>query len=199
MTDTDSILTALQMLRLKGRVAAQDFAPGNPGLSADLLAKGWVQEVKGNLKITSVGRGRVAELVEAERAGLDAAEVAQCYEAFTALNADFKDLVTCWQIRDGAPNDHGDAAYDAAVIDRLVLVHSRLLPFLERVIRVVPRLAHYVERFQAALARVQAGEHAWLARPIIDSYHTVWFELHEELIGLAGHTREAEAAAGRAA
>ncbi len=33
---------------------------------------------------------------------------------------------------------------------------------------------------------------------MIDSYHTVWFELHEELIALSGLTREDEAAAGRA-
>jgi pyruvate,orthophosphate dikinase len=33
---------------------------------------------------------------------------------------------------------------------------------------------------------------------MIDSYHTVWFELHEDLIGLAGLSRADEAAAGRA-
>jgi hypothetical protein len=37
-----------------------------------------------------------------------------------------------------------------------------------------------------------------LLKPLIDSYHTVWFELHEELISLAGLSREAEAASGRA-
>ena len=38
----------------------------------------------------------------------------------------------------------------------------------------------------------------WLVRPLIDSYHTVWFELHEELILAAGLTRESEAKAGDA-
>jgi hypothetical protein len=33
---------------------------------------------------------------------------------------------------------------------------------------------------------------SWLTRPMVDSYHTVWFELHEELIGMAGRTRSAE-------
>jgi pyruvate,orthophosphate dikinase len=31
-----------------------------------------------------------------------------------------------------------------------------------------------------------------------DSYHTIWFELHEELISLMGRTRQGEALAGRA-
>jgi hypothetical protein len=39
---------------------------------------------------------------------------------------------------------------------------------------------------------------AWLTRPMVDSHHTVWFELHEELIGLAGRTRAGEAESGRA-
>jgi hypothetical protein len=37
-----------------------------------------------------------------------------------------------------------------------------------------------------------------VASPRVDSYHSVWFELHEDLIRLAGRTRSAETAAGRA-
>jgi hypothetical protein len=37
---------------------------------------------------------------------------------------------------------------------------------------------------------------SWLTRPMVDSYHTVWFELHEEMIGLAGRTRATEAESG---
>jgi hypothetical protein len=35
-----------------------------------------------------------------------------------------------------------------------------------------------------------------VAKLIADSYHTVWFELHEDLISLAGLTREAIARRG---
>ena len=48
------------------------------------------------------------------------------------------------------------------------------------------------------LAGLIGGDLDLLTKPIIDSYHTIWFELHEELIALAGRTREAEVAAGRA-
>ena len=44
----------------------------------------------------------------------------------------------------------------------------------------------YAERLDAALRRARDGDMSWLTRPMVDSYHTVWFELHEELIGLAG-------------
>jgi hypothetical protein len=45
---------------------------------------------------------------------------------------------------------------------------------------------------------VKAGDSSWLTRPLVDSYHTVWFEWHEELIGAAGLTREEAARSGDA-
>jgi hypothetical protein len=37
-----------------------------------------------------------------------------------------------------------------------------------------------------------------VASPRVDSYHSVWIELHEDLIRLSGRLRSDEAAAGRA-
>jgi pyruvate,orthophosphate dikinase len=39
---------------------------------------------------------------------------------------------------------------------------------------------------------VADGSHEWIARPTIDSYHTVWFELHEHLLATLGRTRTDE-------
>jgi hypothetical protein len=60
------------------------------------------------------------------------------------------------------------------------------------------RLRGYVSRLDRAAAAVAAGDHRFLSSPRVDSYHSVWFELHEELIRLAGRTRSEEAASGRA-
>jgi hypothetical protein len=62
----------------------------------------------------------------------------------------------------------------------------------------LPRLAAYRPRLDGALARIRAGDRQWFTRPLIDSYHSVWFELHEELIGAAGLTRADEARRGHA-
>ena len=62
----------------------------------------------------------------------------------------------------------------------------------------MPRLAPYQARFDHAVEQLRTGDTSYVARPIMDSYHTVWFELHEELIGLLGRDRTAEALAGRA-
>jgi pyruvate,orthophosphate dikinase len=48
------------------------------------------------------------------------------------------------------------------------------------------------------MTAVRAGDHRFVASPRVDSYHSVWFELHEDVIRLAGRTREDEVAAGRA-
>jgi hypothetical protein len=66
------------------------------------------------------------------------------------------------------------------------------LPILASASGQLPRLDAYSAKLSAALDRIHAGDAVWLARPMIDSYHTVWFELHEELIGAAGLTREDE-------
>jgi hypothetical protein len=29
---------------------------------------------------------------------------------------------------------------------------------------------------------VHGGDHDWFTMPVIDSYHTIWFELHENLL-----------------
>jgi hypothetical protein len=80
-----------------------------------------------------------------------------------------------------------DAAAMTAAYDE---VHARALPIIEAAAAQLPRLNSYSTKLIAALGKIKAGDSAWLARPLIDSYHTVWFEWHEELIVAAGLTRE---------
>jgi pyruvate,orthophosphate dikinase len=94
-------------------------------------------------------------------------------------------------------NDHQDAEYDHAILQRLAELHERAGVLLQRLGRLSPRLAAYAARLDRAARRIAAGDHPYVAKLIADSYHTVWFELHEDLISLAGLTREALARAGR--
>ncbi|WP_292980432.1 MarR family transcriptional regulator [Mycobacterium sp.] len=183
----ESELVVLQTIRLKGRVRRDDL-----GADVDeLVASGLVVDGP-MLRLSAAGRTRLTELLHAERSSADAAAVTDAYGEFRSVNADFKALVTDWQLKDGEPNTHEDAAYDAAVLARLDEVHQRVTPILGAVVAQLPRLGGYSEKLRAALDRVHAGETMWLSRPLIDSYHTVWFELHEELILAAGLTRGAE-------
>ncbi len=56
----------------------------------------------------------------------------------------------------------------------------------------VPVPAMTGRRLDNALARVQAGDFDWFTTPVIDSFHTVWFELHEDLLSTLGIERSKE-------
>ena len=182
-------------LKLKGFIRAEAL-----GDTANLLiAEGLVAESKMGLRLSPSGREAASAVWEGEFAAANAIALELVYGDFNAINPAFKALVTDWQIRDGEPNNHQDADYDVGVVARLVEIHTSVCPVLTAVTVQVPRLARYVPAFEYALDKLKGGETRWMAAPIIDSYHTLWFELHEELIQLTGRTRAAEAAAGHAA
>ncbi|GLZ50244.1 hypothetical protein Acsp06_64290 [Actinomycetospora sp. NBRC 106375] len=115
------------------------------------------------------------------------------YEEFEKLNADLKAVVTQWQTYTVAgsqvPNDHSDTEYDDKVIDRLGVVHERVEPVLETVASVVPRMSVYRPALDHALDRAEQGDVAWVSEVQLPSYHTVWFELHEDLLCVLGRER----------
>jgi len=197
-------LTVLQAVRLKGRVGRADLAatlgqdPNDCGAVVDqLVGSGLLIDGKA-LRVSPDGRAHLEELLTSERRQIDSAALSTASGEFRAVNAEFKALVTDWQLKDGQPNTHQDPDYDAAVLARLDGVHHRVTPIVAAAAAQLPRLNRYSAKLQAALDKVHAGETMWLSRPLIDSYHTVWFELHEELILAAGLTRESEAKSGHA-
>ena len=166
-----------------------------------LVADGLVAPSAGALRLTDSGSSRVAELLAEEQAawGLDSAEAA--LDAFLALDQRMKDIVTAWQMRDataGVVNDHTDVDYDHAVLERLAALHQDAVAWLTPIETGCPRLAGYRVRLGRAAEAAQAGDGRYVASPRVDSYHGIWFELHEDLIQLAGRTRADEVAAGRA-
>jgi len=94
-------------------------------------------------------------------------------------------------------NDHADAPTTRACggPGRRSTRRARLA---RRQVGAPSRLTAYRERLERANAAAQAGDPRYMASPRVDSYHGVWFELHEDLIQLAGRTRADEVAAGRA-
>jgi len=197
-------LKVLQAVRLKGRVASAELATTIGENAADVTET--VASLRGSglliadktVRLSAEGRQRLAELLGQERSSVDVPAILAEYEKFRRINAEFKELVTDWQIRDGEPNDHQDPRYDGEVLARLDDVHKKVLPIIGSIAGQLPRLGFYADKLNNAYEKIRRGDATWLARPLVDSYHTVWFELHEELIGAAGLTRGGEAAAGHA-
>ena len=116
------------------------------------------------------------------------------YEAFERLNVALKQVITDWQTvtvsGQALANDHRDEAYDSRVIDRLGNVHEQAEPILAALGAGLPRLHSYAAKLTAALEKAEDGATEWVSDIRRDSYHTVWFELHEDLLRIVGRERE---------
>jgi hypothetical protein len=116
------------------------------------------------------------------------------YERFEKINITVKDLISAWQTLDVGgvqmPNDHSDPEHDQKIIHRLGDLHERAEPILQDLARGLPRLARYEDALQAALEKAEDGEIQWVSDARIESYHTVWFELHEDILRIVGRERE---------
>jgi hypothetical protein len=169
---------------------------------AELVARGEAEQFRVGVRLSASGKAAAEQGLTQERAAANHRRLEEEYERFTPLNADFKTLATDWQMRlvDGklTRNDHKDEAYDVAVLGRLPELHARTVVLIDDIAAHAPRIGGYRRRLSNALARLEAGDHRYLTAPDRDSYHTVWFELHQHLINLLGLTRQQEAAAGRA-
>jgi hypothetical protein len=154
------------------------------------------------LRLTPAGRAAADSVSLQEQIALPAGLIDEVYESFEAVNTRCKTLVSHWQVREVAgemvPNDHADAEYDRVIIDGIHAIYRAVKPALLALSGAQPRIHAYPRRFERALEQIGAGDLRYLAAPMLESFHTVWFELHEELIRLSGRTRADEAAAGRA-
>jgi hypothetical protein len=147
--------------------------------------------------LTTEGRREGERLLAAElEATGTRAVVTGAYERFLAVNQPMLDVCTGWQLRtvDGETvvNDHSDAAHDALVLAQLVTLDDAVQPIVADLAEALARFGSYGPRLSGALAKVQGGDPDWFTKPTIDSYHSVWFELHENLLATLGIERATE-------
>lgn len=202
--ESSARLLVLHGLRLKGFSEAPGIAElvGLPEAMVtdeleQLQSEGLVLHRDGRLTgwaLTPAGRAAQEVALKEE---LDACgardDVLGAYKRFLDLNIDLLGICTAWQMKDEKTlNDHADENYDAGVIDQLRGLHEKLEPILGDLEATLGRFQGYRPRLDAALAKVGAGETDWFAKPLIDSYHTVWFQLHEDLLTTLGIERSQE-------
>jgi predicted ArsR family transcriptional regulator len=181
-----------------GGVAEHEARPLLDGLVAEGLATYRDGKLCG-FSLSRDGRAHHTELLAAEleatgaRAAVDAA-----YRRFLVLNPELLSVCTAWQLREvdgeSTVNDHSDAAYDAGVVEQLADLDARVQPICADLSEALARFASYGLRLASAAQRVRDGETDWFTKPMIPSYHTVWFEMHEDLLCTLGIERGSEEA-----
>lgn len=200
-------LRVLHAVRLKG-FADDETVAGIAGLAVgdatgvldQFAAQGLAVRRDGRISgwsLTPDGRATHAKLLaeELNEAGCRAA-VEQGYQRFLALNQRMLACCTKWQLRpvDGTdmPNDHTDPEHDAAAVRLLAEIDDAVQPICLDVSASLERFADYGPRLRSARQKVEAGDTDWFTKPLIDSYHTVWFELHEDLLATLAIERSKE-------
>ena len=208
---SETVRRVLHALRTKGMAEvdsvaqASDLLLGQAAAVLDELGeRGWVRYRDGGRAkgwmLLGEGRAEGERLVaaEIEESGMRLL-VQEHYESFRVLDPEVKEACTDFQVReDQALNDHTDPDYDAAVIGRLAEINRRVQPIIARLAEALDRFGHYGGRLDNALNRVLGGDINWFTKPSLDSYHEVWFELHEDLLVSLGIDRAAELTAGAA-
>ena len=185
---SDGALGLLHELRLRG------FLPAKGGPEQDELVEAGLAMVRGtNMAMTPAGRDAHAAWARLAPGSEEETEAKGAYDRFLAMNVEFLRICTDWQLKPGnEPNDHSDAAYDFKVLERLDRLDDRAGQLLDGLGKAVPRFSGYRSRLTDALDRI-SDDRAWLASPRCDSYHTVWMQLHEDLLSAVGVKREDEA------
>jgi len=192
----EATAVVLLAVRLRSRGTESDIAstaaalasapiPGIATIIASLANDGLVRsrgEAK-RISLTVAGTARLDALMAESADGAGRGDIEVIYREFLVLNRAFLSVVSAWQT--GAQST-GDAA--GAALRSLV---DQAAPILVSLSRTLPRFRGYLPRFDRALGRAE-GRTDWLDSPVLDSVHTVWFELHEHLLATLGRSRTDE-------
>jgi hypothetical protein len=197
--DEASLFQVLHALRIKGLAGLDDIVAitGLESARVEFLlsfaehdrlidrqegqVKGWV--------LTRYGNADDERLLGAERSADAQNTLSSVYTQFLPVNAQLKETCTAWQLRGSGINDHSDADYDASVIARLEKADAEIQRLLGTV---TGRFGSYATRFSVALKKVRAGDRDAFAKPMSQSYHDIWMELHQDLLVTLGLDRSAE-------
>lgn len=158
------------------------------------LAHGRVVRAEDRLMLAPLARLALAVDYSRTCAGLRSLpDFTAALHGFEQVNHDLKALMTDWQTRSVGgeilANDHSDTAHDERIIDRLGRFHDRATPLLDQFVALLQRFAVYRDGLLQALERAEDGERGFVSDVGCESYHSLWFDLHEELLRLSGTER----------
>jgi hypothetical protein len=155
---------------------------------------GRVVQIDGRHVLSPLAQFALAGEYSREYAALrNDAAVLEAYEAFERINTHLKGVITEWQTLDVGGsrivNDHSDRDYDDKIITKIGDLHERAQPILRRFEIALPRISYYRRNLGIALEKAEDGEIEWISDVKLPSYHTLWFELHEDILRLLGRKR----------
>ena len=162
-------------------------------LLIDAGATGWaVRSSFGGSRgwsLTVAGRTENERLLaeELHSAGGHAA-VADVLVDFASLNADVVAACSRIQLERHSAEHHSNTGIDGPTLQTFTRALTTASELEIRLTAVLARFCGYAKRLGKAVENT-AAEPAWLTATDRDSFHRVWFELHEDLIATLGIQR----------
>lgn len=138
---------------------------------AELEADGLVEE-EGFWYLTDAGERRLNELCRERFDPAEREQLGEALDRFEALDDRLKELASDWQ------DDHDEAL--VADLDALHEDVEALFADLDEDVAEVYR--PYLADLAAARDALADGEEAYFTSTEVDSYHEVWFDLHDDLL-----------------
>jgi hypothetical protein len=187
----------LKRLRVAGRAEANNL---DSNVINELIDKGWLSTagLDGcSLRLTPEGRKRALLEFAQDTCDLGKELIDTVYERFGPLDQHLKVVITKWQLsgarRNGQMREARELIDGEPIADQLSEIHERAVKLLSELGKRLNRYLDYRNRLTAALGRIHERDYRFVASPLLDSYHAIWFELHEDLILLSGRSRSEEA------
>lgn len=147
----------------------------------------------GGFVLTESGRAQLKHLLAAEVAAAGAADVLGSVIAeFEKINGPFVETVSRWQLDQPPDSDL------PALLAELDAFAGQLRQVLAPLTGKLPRFARYPAQFDQAVSKSKAEGFSWVTGVGKLSAHTVWAEVHADLLSTAdrprGQTRSASSA-----
>jgi hypothetical protein len=177
----------MHLIRIKGSVSDADLAGAAPAAVLDgLVGAGLVRATTRGYVLLPAGLVCHAHALEAERAGTDLARIASAYRRFLAVNGPVKAACTSWQTSTAGVEEL------LVTVDVLDRYFGRVKTALARAGEVLPRFHGYAKRLDAAATRAREGDRRFVTDLAVPSFHSVWFECHEDFLLTLDLRREDE-------
>jgi hypothetical protein len=192
LTFVDEEIRLLRQIIFSGALATSDdiIGFGEPEIDLHLerlRAAGWI-EPPPLIVATATGEDRLEAWYDQLRGNLDPAQRDEIIDRFRPLDIEIKRLASAWQ--EAVQRDDWDGR--VSVVEGLADLHERTDAFVAEHAARLPALPHFASRLGAALDRVLDGDADHVVGVRCDSYHTVWFQMHEDLLRTLQRQRDAE-------
>lgn len=178
-------LAVLQHLSMEGIAETGDLAEvvdgGAQETLAELEADGYVEN-EGFWYLTDAGEERLNEVCRDRFSAAQREALRGIFDRFEALDSEMKDLASDWQ-----SGEHGAdemARKLARVQQDVEALFDELPPAVQSV------YSRHTDALADAVEKLRNGHEEYVTGTDIDSYHTVWFRLHDDLLRTLGEGRE---------